>query len=81
MGGYLMSRYDAALYCFRYGEFWSLGECWKQLCFYQLFKLFPVFPTTSLLVVVALLQCVFAAKNAKGAKELGLGLRPIRLHG
>ena len=22
----------AALYCFRCGEFWSLGECWKQLC-------------------------------------------------
>jgi len=32
----------AALYCFRYGEFRSLGECWKQLCFYQLFMLFPV---------------------------------------
>ena len=22
----------AAIDCFRYGEFWSLGECWKQLC-------------------------------------------------
>ena len=31
----------SALYCFRCGEFWSSGECWKQICFYQLFKLFP----------------------------------------
>ena len=45
--------------------------------------LFPVSTTISSLVVVALLQCVFAAtsfaeatvvkKNAKGAKELGWG--------
>ena len=54
--------------------------------FYQLFKLFPVSTTISSLVVVALLQCVLAAtsfaeatvvkKNAKGAKELGVGFAP-----
>ena len=29
-----------------------------------------------LMNVVALLQCVLAAKNAKGAKELGVGFAP-----